>query len=1576
MPKTNWLTQLTKNWLRHRHQSQVCVPRRGAVGRVARSALRLEEMEQRVMPAGTLSIGNTTFNLAAGDVGFVVTRSGDLTPAVDVDYSVTQGTAITGVNYTTLTRTGTGVLHFATGQTTATIPLSILPNNFPESTRSFAVDLLRVVAPDGPPTFATQVPFATATGNFGPFSVASADVNGDGLPDVITTNESSGTVSVLLNTTVAGAAIPTFASQVPFPTGSSPKSVAMADVNRDGKPDILVANGNGGSGRVSVLLNNTTPSGTTPSFATQVPFPLAVGTAFSLPLSVASADVNGDGKPDILVTDSVPNKVGVLLNTTGDGDATPTFTGPTFFALGKNNVDPLSVASADVNGDGKPDILVANGLTSGTVSVLLNTTTPGGTLSFANQVPFTTGPYTTSVATTDVNSDGRPDIIATVSPAHEVQVLLNITEKNATTPTFAAPGSFDTGIDTGPTSSSAADVNGDGLPDLVVANYFSDTVSVLLNKTAPGASAPTFADQVPFPTGTSPASVVTADVNSDGRPDLVVANFGSDNVSVLLNTLDVLGNHHGTGTIDSAPVVQSLVQASANPSHAASVSFTITFSEAVSGLTASNFALTGTATAGATIGTPTSNGGITWTVPVTTGVDGTLGLSLVNRTGIVDGVGNKLYNTTTDNGSVFNPVSGPQYTIDKTAPTVNITGPSVSITKGGPVIYTVTYPDPDIDLTDPNSITLSAADITLNKTPTTDGTVTVSGTAGTNFRTVTITGTTGNGTLGISIAAGTAKDKAGNPAAAAGPSNTFEVDNAPLVVNISAPSAPITAGGPIIYTIDYTHPNLNPASITLSAANITLNRTGTANGVVTVSGTGATRTVTISGTTGDGTLGLSIAAGTAADSVGNLALAAGPSTTFRVENTAPIVNISAPSAPITAGGPVTFTVTYTDPTFTASTLKASDITLNRTGTANGIVSVDAGTGLLRTVTISGITGNGTLGISIAAGTAHDAVGNLAPAAGPSTTFAVDNAPLDVVISPPSAPIAKGGPVTYTINYPDANFSASTLKASNITLNKTGTANGIVSVDAGTGRTRTVTISGITGNGTLGISIAAGTASDTVGNLALPAGPSTTFEADNITLIVNISAPSAPTTKGGPVTYTINYPDADFQSSTLKASDITLNRTGTANGIVSVDTGTGRNRTVTISGVTGNGTLGISIAAGTATDTVGNVAGPAGPSTTFQVANIALFAIGGADGSVRIVNANTGGTISTVRPLDTAAAPYKGLVEVAFGDFNHDGIADLVVSAANPMGLNGLDVSKAGKAFLYDGAVLGAGTLSLLHTFTPFANTDGPGGTTGAYTNGLNIAAGDINGDGKVDLVAGTRGITATTGTAEYGRLVVINEGAATNGSADTIIGSILTPFGATYSKGVIVAAGNLDGVGGDEVAVTRGGPVAATNPNKAIKLKAYKFNGSGLTELDLNGAAPGAFAPFPAIERDGRVAFVDPNGDGKQDLVFSALDRTNPANTQVRIAVFDVNTTTGLATAVSTGTGPSNSYLVSNHIQDHATTHVDLAQDGTSDLALITENSAPGALSGMLYLAPLSGAILPGGFSLNVTTGGVSIDGI
>ena len=138
--------------------------------------------------------------------------------------------------------------------------------------------------------------------------------------------------------------------------------------------------------------------------------------------------------------------------------------------------------------------------------------------------------------------------------------------------------------------------------------------------------------------------------------------------------------------------------------------------------------------------------------------------------------------------------------------------------------------------------------------------------------------------------------------------------------------------------------------------------------------------------TAEGGVGITVPKNAARDIARNGSLAANAS--IRVDRTAPTVVIGAPSKTKTQLGPISFPLTFADANFDVSTLTANDVTLNTTGTATGTISVDAGTGTTRTVTISNLSGEGTLGISLKVGTARDKAGNVVAATGPSATFQV------------------------------------------------------------------------------------------------------------------------------------------------------------------------------------------------------------------------------------------------------------------------------------------------------------------------------------------------------------------------------------------------------------------------------------------------------------------------------------------------------------------------------------------------------------------------------------------------------------
>ena len=460
------------------------------------------------------------------------TLAKDVTATIDgvaITAMLPLGTALSSL-VATFATTGASVKVDSTAQTSGT------------TANDFTAPLTyTVTAPDGttktylatatPRTFATHVDFTVGPT---PTTIVLADFNADGKLDIAVTdlgsNDGDNTqqLSVLLNLTATGSSTPAFSSDVEYGTQVG-NYLAVGDMNRDGKPDII-ANSDGRS--LEVVINGNATGATTPTFVANSQ--IAAGTQGG---AFVIADFNKDGFDDYAVTRPAGSGAAVLINSTTEGSDTLTFQ-PAVVAT--TSTLPSALVGADFNGDGEIDLAAVDTGSIG-VSISFNQTTPTAQLATFTtdsnpSIPINAGASVSGMATADFNGDNKPDLAVVNPAASTVSILLNKTVVSSTTSNFATAVPF--GVGSGAVGVAAGDIDGDGRADLLVPSATSSNVYVLLNRTAMSAMTPTFATALMFTTGTGPTYAAIGDINGDGFPDLVVANSGTNTVSVLLSRLN------------------------------------------------------------------------------------------------------------------------------------------------------------------------------------------------------------------------------------------------------------------------------------------------------------------------------------------------------------------------------------------------------------------------------------------------------------------------------------------------------------------------------------------------------------------------------------------------------------------------------------------------------------------------------------------------------------------------------------------------------------------------------------------------------------------------------------------------------------------------------------------------------------------------------------------------------------------------------------------------------------------------------------------------------------------------------
>jgi gliding motility-associated-like protein len=640
---------------------------------------------------------------------------------------------------------------------------------------------------------------------------------------------------------------------------------------------------------------------------------------------------------------------------------------------------------------------------------------------------------------------------------------------------------------------------------------------------------------------------------------------------------------NATGTAYGSPVsfttlntINSITAASSNPTNAASVDYTVTFAGSVTGLSAANFTVTTTGTISGAAVSNISGSGAVYTVTVSTGTgSGTLVLNLDNATGLSPAVSTSL------------PFAGDTYTIQKTPPagsnisisTTGAAGPSIAYV-GDVVVYSFSV----------SETPASTPAVTIDGRPA-DGVYLVYAPANAYQA---ILNMQPNYTPGNVVGVATVTDAAGNTAqiSSASGSSTVTFNNTPNITATGVFGAPETFAGTPGQSEMFTVSGYNladggilvtpPAGYELSLDNSSFSSSVTAGNAPTVSATPVY--IRLSGAVAG------FFSGNVVFSNAAIADVLKPVSTNEVVTA--LASISAVSTSPTNTSTVSYNVSFIS---AVAGISASNFTLTTTGNITGAsISSVTGSGSSYTVTVNTGTGDGALTLNLANGP----VDNALPFAGDTYT------------------IQKTAPVAIGIQFVSNN-------ANGTSVAKVG--DGILLNFIASEQIQTPAIS-IAGHSVTPLNISGNiwsanytmTSSDTEGPVAFdlqlqdPAGNTGEYNAagtgalivfDKTAPTATISAPSITQTGAGTtgtVTYTITYADANFNTSNLANSGITLNTGGsTATGTIGV-TGSGTTYTVTISNITGKGSLGITLGAGYASDLAGNTDAGAAASATFNV----------------------------------------------------------------------------------------------------------------------------------------------------------------------------------------------------------------------------------------------------------------------------------------------------------------------------------------------------------------------------------------
>ncbi len=314
-------------------------------------------------------------------------------------------------------------------------------------------------------TFAARVDISTTNSN--PAGIALSDIDNDGKPDLIVSNNGSNKISIFKNTSTSGNI--SFATKVDFATGVAPGAIAVGDIDGDSKQDIAVVNYGGAS--VTILRNTTLSS---------ISFSSSILSAGSAPWGVTMGDLDNDGKRDLLVSNSASGNIYVYKNNSDSGNIS--FASPfTLTAFSSSNLH--AIVAKDLDNDGNLDIVFcSSNNTSPYVSVYRNNYVSGplNALSFSSRIDLVSNTAPQWLIVQDIDNDSRPDIIETSYGSTKFSIFRNLII--APSPSFSSENFTVSNVEN--TSMTLTFTKGDGERRIVLCKQGNDISSAPINSTS------------------------------------------------------------------------------------------------------------------------------------------------------------------------------------------------------------------------------------------------------------------------------------------------------------------------------------------------------------------------------------------------------------------------------------------------------------------------------------------------------------------------------------------------------------------------------------------------------------------------------------------------------------------------------------------------------------------------------------------------------------------------------------------------------------------------------------------------------------------------------------------------------------------------------------------------------------------------------------------------------------------------------------------------------------------------------------------------------------------------------------